>query len=149
MSPRRVWHLLREPRAQTAIAAVMWIICTTTGVAALVAPPISITSEIGPILTTIWGLFLGGGGVVGLVGCLLLPQPWWRVVEQVGLVCAATGLSIYGAMAVHAQLTTGGSRLVQILVIALAATSLVARGAHIHSHRPTHSQLLGAPDGHP
>ena len=149
MSPRRVWHLLREPRAQTAIAALMWIICTTTGIAALIAPPLSVTSEIGPVLTTIWGLFLGGGGVVGLIGCLLLPQPWWRVVEQIGLVCATTGLAIYGAMAVHAQFTAGGSRLVQILVITLAAMSLVARSAHIRSRQHTHGRLLGAPDGHP
>ena len=95
MSPRRVWRLLREPREITALSATGWLVAAYTGTIALLAPPLTISGAIGPILTVVWGLMLVTGATLGTLGCLLLPEPWWRWVEQSGILLAGGGVLVY------------------------------------------------------
>lgn len=127
MAPRRVWRLLREPRKVTAVSTVGWLIVAGIGTAALFAPPLTIANEIGPALTIIWGVLLVTGATLGLLGCLLLPEPWWRWIEQSGIILAAGGVTIYAYVVTSLHFTASGSRLVQLGFIALGLASLALR----------------------
>lgn len=131
MSPRRVWALLREPRTVTALSGAGWVIVLGIGLAALANPPLTISYAIGPTLTYVWSGFLMLGGLAGSIGCLLLPAPWWRWVEQIGIYAALTGTAIYAVVVTMLHFTTDGSRLVQVGFILLAAISLLTRWVRI------------------
>lgn len=127
--PRRIWLLIREPRVITALTGLMWLIVTGIGLAALVAPPLTIAHKIGPWLTVYWGGALLLGGVLGLVGAL--PGWWW--VERSGIAATATGIGIYLAVLImlQAQAGSGSSWLVQIGFVLLALIALVVRWMRI------------------
>lgn len=131
MSPRRVWALLREPRTVTALTGAGWVIVLGIGLAALANPPLTIAYAIGPTLTYVWAAFLMLGGLAGSIGCLLLPAPWWRWIEQIGIYAALTGTAIYAVVVAILHFSTDGSRLVQLGFILLAAISLLIRWARI------------------
>ena len=126
--PRRLWMMLHEPRVITAAMGVAWLVLTGIGCAALVAPPVSIAHEIGPLLTAIWGSLLLGGGVLGLAGCL--PGWWW--IERSGILAAGTGTLIYLVVIVNLH-ATPGSRLVQAGFVALALVGLAVRWLRIRA----------------
>lgn len=125
--PRRLWKMLREPRVLTAIFGVSWVVVIHIGLSALLNPPATISNEIGDILTFIWGCFLLIGGVGGFVGCVLIPEPWWRWVEQYSIYVAGLGIIIYSVVVVYLHLTTGESRLVQGGFIVLGLLLLIIR----------------------
>lgn len=125
--PRRLWGLLREPRAQTAVAGIGWLVACGMGSAAIWAPPSSVSAEIGPWWTLTWAAFLLTGGVLGLVGCWILHEPWWRWVEQAGILSAAVGIAIYVFLIGWLQITSEGSRLVQICGITLGLLFILRR----------------------
>ena len=115
----------------TALTGVLWTVMFCTGVAAFISPPLTVSYAIGPALTYIWAGFLVLGGAAGATGCLLLPAPWWRWIEQIGIIAALTGTSIYAVVATMLHFTTDGSRLVQVGFIVLAEISLLIRWARI------------------
>lgn len=145
--PKRIWRRLRQPRTETAIFGGMWIIATAVGTAALTAPPTSITSQIGPILTAAWGTLLLIGGVMGIIGCIILrAEPWWRWTERVAITSAGLGLVIYLYLTAFLQATASGSRLVQIGVICWAGLGLVSR-AYLLTRPPALDAPGRVPDG--
>ena len=51
--PRRIWLMLREPRAVTATMIVAWLVCGVVGLSALLMPPASLKHHLRPVLTII------------------------------------------------------------------------------------------------
>lgn len=129
--PRRLWTMLREPKAVTTVFTAAWLVVVYIGVAALMSPPVTIEQQIGPILTYVWATLLLIGGVVGFVGCVFAPEPWHRYVERYGLAFAGVGTGIYALVVILLHLTGTGSRLVQLGFIALGALTLVLRAVLI------------------
>ena len=121
--PRRLWLLLHEPRIITAATGITWSILIGIGVAALLAPPATISHQMGPTLTVVWAILLIVGGALGLVGCL----PGWFWIERVGLILTGTGASMYLAVVLLLHYAEPGSRLVQAGFVTLALASLVVR----------------------
>ena len=121
--PRRLWLMLHEPRIITAATGVMWSILIGIGAAALLAPPATISHQMGPTLTVVWAILLIVGGALGLVGCL----PGWFWIERVGLILAGTGATMYLAVVLMLHYAEPGSRLVQAGFVLLGIGSLVVR----------------------
>lgn len=119
----RLWLMLHEPRIITAATGAMWAILIGIGTAALLAPPASISHQMGPALTIVWAILLMVGGSLGLVGCL----PGWFWVERVGIILASSGAAMYLAVVVMLHYAEPGSRLVQAGFVTLALASLVGR----------------------
>ena len=125
--PHRLWLLLHEPRVITATQSVVWMIWAAIGVAAVLAPPMTIAHEIGPTLTGVWGGMMCLGGILGLIGCV--PGWWW--VERAGIIGAAAGATTYVFVVLNLHATTPGNRLVQAGFILLAIASLIVRWLRI------------------
>ena len=125
--PRRLWMMLHEPRVITAATGVMWAILIGIGTAALLAPPATISHQMGPTLTIVWAILLMVGGALGLVGCL--PGCFW--IERVGLILSGTGASMYLAVVLLLHYAEPGSRLVQAGFVILSLDFLVVRWLHI------------------
>ena len=121
--PRRLWLLLHEPRIITAATGIMWSILIGIGAAALLAPPATISHQMGPTLTVVWAILLIVGGALGLVGCL----PGWFWIERVGLILAGTGATMYLAVVLLLHYAEPGSRLVQAGFVLLGIGFLVVR----------------------
>ena len=142
--PRRLWLMLHEPRIITAATGVMWAILIGIGTAALLAPPATISHQMGPTLTTVWAILLMVGGALGLVGCL----PGWFWIERVGLILTATGAAMYLAVVLMLHYAEPGSRLVQAGFVSLALVSLVVRWLRVRG--PQIDPTRGArPHAHP
>lgn len=122
-TPRQLWFLLHEPRIVTLFQGIVWAIVSLTGAAALTVPPSTIAHSAGPLLTSLWGMALFGGGVLGLVGCL--PGWWW--VERTGILASGTGVIVYLAVILNLHATTPGNRLVQAGFVVWGLVSLVVR----------------------
>ena len=127
MSPYRLWLLLHEPRVITATQGIVWLIWAAIGVAAVLAPPMTIAHEMGPTLTGVWGGLMCVGGLLGLAGCL--PGWWW--VERSGIIGAGAGAVVYVFVVLNLHATTPGNRLVQAGFILLAVASLIVRWLRI------------------
>ena len=125
--PRRLWLMLHEPRIITAATGVMWAILIGIGTAALLAPPATISHQMGPALSVVWATLLMVGGALGLVGCL----PGWFWIERVGLILAGTGATMYLAVVLLLHYAEPGSRLVQAGFVILSLASLVVRWLRI------------------
>jgi hypothetical protein len=96
------------------------------GVSAWIQPPESIFGVFGAGLTTFWGLFLVGGGLLGMGS--VLRGSWW--VERTGVVFCGTGMALYG-VAVVSLLSGPGSRWMQLCIIVIAVLSLMVRWVRI------------------
>ena len=140
--PRRLWLMLHEPRIITAATGVMWAILIGIGTAALLAPPATISHQMGPTLTIVWAILLMVGGALGLVGCL----PGWFWIERVGLILAGTGASMYLAVVLLLHYAEPGSRLVQAGFVILSLDFLVVRWLRIRGPQidPTRGLKLHA-----
>lgn len=121
--PRRLWMLLREPRAITALTLVAYLILIGVGYSTITAPPASIREELGWV-TTLWGALLLAGG---LIGALAVPRGiWW--VEKLALLFAATGTAIYFSTVVQLHLESEiGNRIPQAGFILLGLVALATR----------------------
>lgn len=140
--PRRLWMMLHEPRVITAATGVMWAILIGIGAAALLAPPATISHQMGPTLTVVWAILLMVGGLAGLVGCL----PGWFWIERVGLILTGTGASMYLAVVLLLHYAEPGSRLVQAGFVILTLDFLVVRWLRIRGPQidPTRGLKLHA-----
>ena len=125
--PRRIWLLLREPRAVTATMIVAWSVCTGIGLFALLMPSASLEHHLGPLLTVIWAALLLSGGILGGAGCSI---GWWWA-ERSGILLAGTGLSVYLTVVLALDYPQPGSRFVQAGIVLLALGLLVTRWLRI------------------
>ena len=120
---RRLWDFLPEPRIIHAVMLSAWLTVATIGAVTIATPPRSISSELGPLMSLIWGCLLALGGVLGTLG--IVSRFWW--LERAGIWSAIAGMSIYLATVTHLQFAEGGSRLTQMGFILLAIIFLLTR----------------------
>lgn len=129
-APRRLrrwpltwWDLLHEPPVVTAGAAVVYAALAIFGTLSIFHPPGTITSELGNIVTYGWAVFSILGGILGVASA---PSGiWW--LERVGLYAVATFLLIYTLTVVNLQITSSGSRWMQLGLISMGWYFIVSR----------------------
>lgn len=120
---RSVWSLLHEPRVITALMLAGYLTVLAGGTLSWAHPPGTIKSELGPYVTGLWcGLFILGGAL-GAVSCPA--GRWW--LERPALVAVGTGFTMYGATVATLQVTSPGSRWMQLATVLFALLSVVAR----------------------
>lgn len=140
--PLRIWELLREPRAITALMFLMYIVIFCIGWTAFSTPPSSIQAELGWV-TPLWASSLILGGALGTVST---PRGvWW--IERLAIIAAGTGVVIYLMTVLQLHLVSEtGNRLPQAGFIFLALISLGNRWFRIRyaSLDPT-SSATGRP----
>lgn len=120
---RRAWGLLHQPPMVTAMATLAYAGLAVLSALSLNHPPGTITSELGKYVTMSWSLFALLGG---LVGVLSAPRGvWW--LERVALLSVATFLLIYTTTIAGLQVTSSGSRWMQLGVLCLGWYFVVSR----------------------
>ncbi|KAB1867347.1 hypothetical protein [Microbacterium algeriense] len=127
----RVWERVREPRHLKAAYAVFYSITITLGLIALIAPPQSISGELGPVLTVTWGVLALIGGVGGLASVF----PGWWFAERLSIVVIWCALGMYLLVVVVLQVTSeSGARWAQMTIFALAAGLFYVRWYEIREY---------------
>ena len=123
LHPIRLWQLLDEPRARTAIRMVAYATLVVAGIGAFGLPPTSLKAAWGGPVTNVWAALLTLGSATCLVAT---PRGWWWI-ERIGITIAGTGLLMYLSVVVALHVTSDGNRVPQAAVIAFALTLLVER----------------------
>jgi hypothetical protein len=114
---RRAWRSVTEPRHLKVTYAVFYATAIALGWIALVAPPQSISGELGPILTVAWGVLaiVGGAGGLGTVF-----TGWWFL-ERLSIVLIWCALGMYLLVVLLLQLASDeGSRGAQMTLFLFA-----------------------------
>jgi hypothetical protein len=101
----------------------IYTIAALTGVVTLLVPPNTIQGEIGPVLTLLWSALFILGGLGGM--CTVLPG-WWKW-ERWSLAFCLVGIGIYAFVITALHFTSSGSRLTQLGVLLLAASTFIIR----------------------
>ncbi|MBS3177772.1 MULTISPECIES: hypothetical protein [unclassified Pseudoclavibacter] len=117
---RWLWSEFTYPPHMRAIYVWVYILTICGGVVTWTSPPRTIASEIGPILSNVWALALLCGGILGLI---FVATPWWAM-ERAAVLLSMSGLGVYAyvVLILHLGSEPGSSRLLQLVVIVLAAT---------------------------
>lgn len=121
------WLKVPKPRVVSMITGVGYLILTLTGVATLVIPPQTYVGATGPLLMNLVGVFLTGGGLVGMIGGM---GDFWQL-ERVGIAAMVVGVGAYSFIMWVLHNTTEGSRLTQEGMIGAALVFLFLRLALI------------------
>jgi len=115
---REAWASVTEPRHLKIAYAFFYTVAIVFGLIALMAPPQSITGELGPVLTVAWGIFAILGGAAGL-GTVF--TGWWFI-ERLGIVLIWAALGVYLLVVVILQFaSTEGNRWAQMTLFVFAA----------------------------
>lgn len=120
---RDVWRALTDPPHQKPVYAAAYTITIVTGIATLVAPPMSIKAEIGPALMAWIGVTFVIGGAVAAPAMM---SGWWWL-ERAAIGGIATGVAMYAAVVTLLHFEAQGSRLTQLGMIALATLLFLLR----------------------
>lgn len=122
---RTAWRKISDPRHLSVLYGGIYTIALLAGVVTLWVPPITITGALGPVLTTIWAALFILGGALGM--WTVLPG-WWKW-ERWALALILAGIGIYGYVVatLHFTATGSGSRLTQLMILALAGSTFVVR----------------------
>lgn len=119
----RAWEKVSEPRILNAIFWVGYVVTFLTGVVTLVAPPMTVTGEIGPVLAILWAYMFILGGAIGATTALRGLWAW----ERWGILLGWAGLAVYAIVITVLHFTSPGSRLTQLGILTLAALFFLAR----------------------
>ena len=114
---QRLWARVTEPRHLKVAYAIFYTAAILLGLLALVAPPQSISGELGPILTVAWGVLaiIGGTGGLGTVF-----SGWWFL-ERLSIVLIWCALGVYLTVVIALQVTSdSGSRGAQMTLFLFA-----------------------------
>ncbi len=125
MRALRRW--LHDPPQWRPVVAVGYMVAVALGVVALVAPPRTIESQLGDVLTAAWGVLTLVGGIGGLA--TVYTRWWWA--ERLSILVIGVGLAMYASQVVWLALTAEGNRGAQIGVMALSALFFVLRFVQI------------------
>lgn len=127
---RRLWSRVTEPRLLSVVYFAIYTVVLLTGVATLLAPPMSIEGALGSILTVIWSVLLIMGGTGGML--TVLPGWWWA--ERLSILLVWAGIGIYLTVVISLHITGSGSRLTQLGMIVLATSTFVVRWVLIRKY---------------
>lgn len=129
---RAAWWWVTYPPHAKKLFTVVYLITMLIGVTTFLSPPVSLKSEIGPVLAVIWASCFLVGGTLGL---LTVYTDWWWLERLALIIAAGGGVGVYGLVALMLHLASGtGSRLTQLGVISLAACVYIARWVSIRDY---------------
>ena len=115
---RQAWLRITEPRHLKAAYAVFYAVAISLGLIALLAPPQSISGELGPVLTATWGVLALTGGTGGLITVF----PGWWFAERLSIVIIWCALGMYLLVVIVLQVSSeSGARWAQMTLFVLAA----------------------------
>lgn len=120
------WHRRNDRLPVTITVAATWLLFIYAGYAAIFYTPRTIMAQVGAVVP-FWGGLLIVGGIVGFVGCALIPHPWWRYLERFGIYFSGAGTLIYAVTVFYLGITESGYRQVQFAFILIAMGWLVSR----------------------
>jgi hypothetical protein len=114
----KAWANVTAPRHLKVAYFFFYAVAVGFGLIALFAPPQSITGELGPILTDLWGVFALLGGAAGM-GTVF--TGWWFI-ERLAIVLIWAALGIYLLVVVILQFSSvEGNRWAQMTLFVFAA----------------------------
>lgn len=118
-----IWLRVQEPRKQSAVYFLVYLLTTTLGGAIMADPPRTLQGTIGQMLVVVWaGMLVLGGGT----GLLTVLQGWWWL-ERAGAVLCGFAMLVYGVAVGTLPLTQFSMRLATISFMMLALLLFVAR----------------------
>lgn len=124
--PPRLWTMLQEPRAITALMVLAYGLVLVIGVAALAQPPSSITHALGWV-TRVWAGCLLAGGLLGVAAA---PKGlWW--IERLAIIAALTGTAIYLSTVLQLHFAQAGNRIPQAGFISITLVTFIVRWTRI------------------
>lgn len=127
----QAWERVREPRHLKVAYAVFYVVAITLGVIALLAPPQSISGELGPVLTVTWGILALVGGAGGLATVF----PGWWFAERLSIVVIWCALGMYLLVVIVLQVSSeSGARYAQMTIFVLAAGLFYVRWHEIREY---------------
>jgi hypothetical protein len=110
------WLRVPTPREFSIAYTIVYLVSFLTGIVTLIAPPITIKTEIGPAAMASIGYLLIVGALISMVGGA---RKFWKL-ERVGLWFMSCAWGIYGILVLILHVTTPGSRLTQLGAVTLA-----------------------------
>ncbi len=114
---QRAWQRITEPRHLKVTYAAFYVVAIAFGCLALFAPPQSISGELGPSLTIVWGIL----AIIGGTGGMLTVFPGWWFAERLSIVLIWLALGIYLLIVAILQATAdSGSRWPQMMLFLFA-----------------------------
>jgi len=126
-----LWERITEPRHLKAAYAVFYAVVVGLGLIALIAPPQSISGELGPVLTVTWGVLalVGGGGGLATV------FPGWWFAERLSIIVIWCALGMYLLVVIVLQFSSeSGARWAQMTLFVLAAGLFYVRWLGIREY---------------
>lgn len=128
---RQVWLRVTEPRHLKAAYAFFYAVAIVLGLIALIAPPQSISGELGPVLTVTWGVLALFGGAGGLVTVF----PGWWFAERLSIVILWCALGMYLLVVIVLQVSSeSGARWAQMTLFVFAAGLFYVRWYEIREY---------------
>lgn len=119
----RLWLRIQEPRKQTTVYFLVYLLTTTLGGAILADPPRNLQGTIGGALVLVWaGMLVLGGGT----GLLTVLQGWWWL-ERAGTYLCGFAMLVCGVAIWALPVSQLSMRLVTLCLMMLALLLFVAR----------------------
>ena len=118
-----LWLRVQEPRKQSAVYFLVYMITTVLGAALLIDPPRSLQGTLGQVLIMVWsGMLVVGGGT----GMLTVLQGWWWI-ERAGTWMCGFAMLIYGLAISALPVTQMSLRLATLSFMLLGVLLFVVR----------------------
>ena len=111
---KALWSRVNEPRIVAASHALVYAVLLIAGLYALVNPPATVDSAIGPLAMNLLAGILATGGALGAPTALW--GTWWLERTAVALVTLALGLYLLVVLGMQ-YASTGGNRFLQAATI--------------------------------
>lgn len=87
-----LWLRVQEPRKQSAVYFIVYLLTTSLGGIILIDPPRSLSGTLGQLLIMVWAGMMALGGGTGL---LFVLQGWWWL-ERAGTWLCTFAMGVYG-----------------------------------------------------
>ena len=116
-----------DPPQWRPVVMLGYLFAIAMGFVTLIAPPLTISGQLGYTLTTVWACLLLGGSL--LAACTVYTDWWW--LERLGIKIAGLGLVMYLGIVGWLWVIESGNRGTQFFGLALGLTFLLGRHLQI------------------
>jgi hypothetical protein len=121
--PKRLVTWMRDPPEWRPVWLGGHLWGALMGAVTLTAPPLTIKGELGPVLTTVWGILALVGSLIAAAN--VYSRHAWA--ERLGIQIAALGTGLYSATILYLWVSTGENRGTQFFAVSLGLFFFLAR----------------------